>query len=702
MKIKTALVLIATMLMPSIAFASNHNYVEAYVLDTVAGNSTVLRSSQTYANTDLIFEFTKPDHKTFVVTAETNSNGVAITEIDDYYTKEAGIYKVSTKLKNDKSYLSVNTFEVFAGPVSNEKSSVSPADQVVSMGEDSVLTVNLKDEYGNPIGGHQIKLISSSKNDQVNYLSNSTNSNGEMTFDIRSTKSGLVTYTFYDITADTILDQKAKVVYFGSNDYIFANSFNYSYAAMGNSSGSVDKLEFEDVTEKIHPGDNINFTVTAYDTEDQVVVDYDGTVTFSVDEDGANSTNLANDYTFNLEDQGTHTFSLSMSFQQTGTYDVKVEDKDNESIIGEYTFEVVSKASEPGESSANIVITAPTAGNYSSNIQVITGTAKANSEIMISDNGIKLATVNTDSDGNFTYTTDILISGDHGISAAEINEVGTIIDSSDTIEITIDTVSPEINQILISPEGELDPGTMIEVKIYLDEDDLSIATLLIDKNIYKLDKGDGFYSTSFAAPIEFGEYPLEFILVDQLGNGSENKISVEETIAVGVLPDDPAVDTSPGSISNLVCTPDDSKVTLNLTAPSSSTYPIQHYRIYSGTSPTRLVDILDTLSDSPTWYISHLNNDTTYYFTVVAVDEKGVSKSVFDEIISCTPRKSIPILIDVPVVKPDVVAGVGGKEVIPEMKKDVSDSGPEMIWLVLFSGIAGIFYTNFRSKKTSI
>ena len=61
-----------------------------------------------------------------------------------------------------------------------------------------------------------------------------------------------------------------------------------------------------------------------------------------------------------------------------------------------------------------------------------------------------------------------------------------------------------------------------------------------------------------------------------------------------------------------------------------------------------------------------------------------------------------PVVIDIPEPTPAIDEGIGGEEAIEEMEEDVSDAGPEMLWLVLFSAIAGMFYSNARSKKTSM
>ena len=504
------------------AFAQNDSstILEAYGLNTIAGHTTYLRTSQTLVDASVVFEITDPLGDTTTLSAVSNSSGVAQAELSDYYTKHAGTYTVSARLENDFSVNNLNSFVVYPNAVSSAESVVTPGEQVVrSYGDEALVTVKLADDYGNVIEGHLVKLISSSNDDFIQLASDSnlTDANGEIVFDVSSDSPGIVTYTIYDVTADEILDSRAKVVYFDSTDYLFSSDLpnDFDYAALGNSSSGVDTFEFVDTPDSIDVGESVTFTLSANDSLDQVVTGYDGTVRFSVLSDNSLYVSLPDDFTFSTQDLGSHTFSLALSFQQEGTYSIEARDTENPAIYGEYEF-VVGVGN--GDSTGGLNITNPAAGTYSNNIQVVSGSAPAGSQLKIFDNDLEISTIIADASGVFSYTTTALTDGEHNLYVATINGVGTITGVSPTVTLTIDSSGPELSQVVLEPSGAVDPGTIVSVKLYT-TDDLSQAAILFQDNIYEMAKGSGdFYEGSFAAPVEFGDYSVSFILIDQLGN----------------------------------------------------------------------------------------------------------------------------------------------------------------------------------------
>ncbi|NIA02415.1 MAG: hypothetical protein GWP15_03455, partial [Nitrospirae bacterium] len=121
-----------SLLMASVSYASGSGVaMEAYGLDTIAGYSTYLRTSQLVQNASVEFSVTDPNGETTSLSTITNENGIAQTELSDYFTKLAGDYYVSVKYENDSDYGNVNPFVVYPGEVSQSNSQVSPAEQVI-------------------------------------------------------------------------------------------------------------------------------------------------------------------------------------------------------------------------------------------------------------------------------------------------------------------------------------------------------------------------------------------------------------------------------------------------------------------------------------------------------------------------------------------------------------------------------------------
>lgn len=584
-------------------------------------------------------------------------------------------------------------------------STITPSDQVVKIGsEPASLSVQLNDDFGNPVSGHALRLISSLSNEKISSIpaSGTTDQSGQLSFEIFPGSEGVAIYSFYDVTSDVLLPEKAKVVYFNQSDSILSyasyksSNNQFDTSALGSPSGPIDHFKFDDVPVKISVGENVSLKLTAMDSKEQVASGYLGKIRFFIDGDNAGNVDLPDDYTFTLQDQGSHTFSLAFSFKQPGTYKLKVADLQNLAVIDELSVDVVAAGTQPSASgsSSSVTITSPTTGTSGNNIQVISGKAPAGAKIKILDNNVEIASVIADVSGNFSFTTGLLNDGEHKIYAAQVNDIGTILNVSPTVTLQIDTASAEVSQIVLEPAGAVDPATLMTVKLFTGEN-LSKAQVVVSGNVYDLTKTNkGYYQGTFSAPIEFGEYKLSFVLVDELGN--EAKIKDETVLKVGKISGpakkDPVSVTS--NINNLIAKSGDHKVTLTWTDSASLSSPVKNYRVYYGVSPNQLTEVVDTFTNSTTWYIPNLQNGTEYYFAVVAVDMKGNSGDNFGTIVSSIPN---PVVSNQPA--PEVKNGYAGQEALDEMEKDVSESGPEILWLIIISALAGVFYVQFAGKR---
>lgn len=585
--------------------------------------------------------------------------------------------------------------------VSSLYSTLSPDNQVIrSSDESALLTVKLLDSNRNPVQGHLVKLISSSGSDNIQLFKNTPVSdvNGEVVFQINSRISGLVSYIAYDLTVDTILDQRAKVVYFISGADIFQNkafvkSASYGDSA-GNSSGAADHFEFEEIPAEIKSNQSASLKVTAYDANDQLVSNYVGKVRFSIDGTNSAFTTLPEDYTFTAQDQGSHVFSLAFVFKQSGSYNLKVTDLTNVAVFGVKSIVVTGDAISDFESpnlKSGIVITNPITGTSSSNVQVISGTASAGNKLKIFDNNLEISSVIADTGGKFSFTTGLLADGAHKIYVASVNDIGTVIATSSVVEVTIDTQATKASQIVVEPEGAVDPGTIIKVKLYAEEN-LSRAQVVVAGNVYNLEKKpEGYYETSFSAPIDFGEYKLNFVLVDDLGNESKSSDKVIKVGGLGL-----SDKSKPGKVMGVIATPAANRIILNWNTPGSLVGAIKNYRVYYGFSPNQLTEAVDTLTNATTWYITNLKNGTEYFFAVAAVDPKGNISEGFDKIVSAVPNSPVRETL-----APEVANGSGGQDALKDMKKDASKSGPEVFWLIFVSMLGGMFYGLFSRKKIS-
>lgn len=568
------------------------------------------------------------------------------------------------------------------------KSEMYPLEQVVDTKDElAKIRLRLFDDFGSPVSGHEIQLISSGIADRIFAPNQVTNANGEIVFDVISDQPGVFTYSAYDITDKKVLSQKAKVVYFDEADFIFAN--DYSFAAVGNSAGPIDKFEFAEILEQINAGSPFDVKIKAVDSLGQTVLGYTGTVRFSAVGANSNYVTLPSDYIFTTSDQGEHVFALAFSFAQPGTYNLEVRDIENFAVFGEKTFIVQQGGGSSSSASAQALkILTPLPGTSSNTTQVISGIAPAGSKLKIFDNDKEIASVVADVNGQFAFTTPTMSNGAHQIYVAQVNDTGTIIASSAPVAVTIDTVAPVVSKVELEPSDSVSAGSVFKVKLFTAEK-LSKAAAMFQNNIYDLnDSGQGFYEAAISAPIAFGNYPIDIVITDQLGN--ETKIDDAAMLKVGGLN---AAASTLGDVTGLTVTPSDHRVTLNWQAPSAFTGILKNYRVFYGISPNQLTEAVDTFTNATTWYVANLKNGTEYYFAVVAVDDKGNVSPHFSNIVSAVPNPTV-----VQPQPPEVKNGTAGAEAIEEMQSDVSETGPEIWWIVVLSLVAGYCY-NLSSKR---
>jgi hypothetical protein len=699
-KIKKAVVGLVTLLMlgtssSAVAYSSNavSAVVEAYALNTVAGQSTVLRTSAALSNTDLIFDITQPDGKIVSVSAVSNNNGIAIAELSDYYTKKSGTYNVGVRYESSAILGNYNSFEVFSSDVSLAYSSVTPSDQVVETGKQAEVLVSLKDDYGNPVQDHFLNLVSADGSYSKSLLSNDA---GTAKFLLNSSVAGLKSYTVNDLTTDIRIDDEARVLFVDSSFDIFEGYYP-TLSSMGSGAGTVDSFAFEDPPPLVEVGELYSLTVTAIDVDENTVTDYDGTIGFVVTSDNGEYAETPVTYEYEIQDQGSHTFSLAFKFLEVGDYTLKVADLENTDVTEDYEFVVTEASGTPSTGTGDALeITNPTAGTVSSNTLVISGSADPASHIKIFDNDVEIEDLVVGVSGQFSHTTGLLNDGSHVLHIAELNEVGTIVETSDSVTVIVDTEGAAITSVQITPDDTLDPGEAFSVKLVVN-DTLSKAQLLIAGNVYDMDFNlGGFYELDVAAPIEFGEYDLDFVLIDELGN--QSKFEAEGSISVGEAPPvvEPEVD-GPGNVTELIAEPADGRVILTWTAPEAGENPILKYRVFYGVEAALLSDAVDTFTDSTTWYVPDLKNGQIYYFAVQAIDGLGNTSENFGHIAATTPTSVVVIDEDIDL---DVENGSAGSEVIDEMVRDASDSGPAINGLILFSIMAGFFFVGARRKRS--
>lgn len=698
-------VLTAFVFNATVAYAETTPFkIEAYGMDTIAGFEAPIYSSRTFPNKTVIFTIVKPNGSELTIPVDSTESGIAEFNLYDFHTKQAGKYKVAARLE-DSLNGKFNTFTVYADSVSSTNSKIEPSKLLATAnGKDKIyVTVTLKDDQNNPIKGHDVAMISSRSEDKIVRISEKTytNEDGSIIFALSSALKGVSIYSFIDTTTNVVLDERLEIAYTELNNV--GGWIETAYAA----AGEVSTLEFEDLPPTILPNSDTEFDLTAYDSENSIVPNYSGTVHFSVE--GANSiyATVPNDYSFDVDfDSGSHTFAgagNSLTFVQPGSYHVVATDLSNFTIRGEVDILVGSGTTLPDTttpSAFDLVISSPTQGTYSQNEITITGTAPSTDlTIQLFDNDAPLGETSVENDQSFSFQTDELIDGSHTLLALALDNEDTIQYTSSEITFEIDTSAPEVEDIEFSPNTGIKTGEILEITV-TSEPNVFQGAVVFNVDIAELEQDptdSTKYVASIQAPLEPGTYPLDVILVDELGNeGSYTDVAVieitesgEGTIAGEEEEPEEIVDTEPSDVFGVQSASNDSQVTLSWQAASDDS-AIDYYRIYFGLTPSDLSQVVDTLDDKTTWYIPNLVNGNEYFFAVAAVDDTGQESSNTSSIVSGIPFTEIPLFVP-PEEKPEV-------KVQPTEVSEMDATGPEMIWFLLASILVSQLYFKFKNK----
>ncbi len=717
------------------AIAAAYANIQAFGVDTIAGYSSLLSTSKTYPNQDIVFHIRKPDGALIDFKSKTDSNGVAKSDLYDFHTRKAGKYHVSVSMDSFEIKSAESDFDVFPDVISPEQSSIVAQSALARTDGMNNVNINvvLSDKYGNPIRGHIVNIVSSRADDNIllSSANSLTNQEGNVSFIASSNKPGLSVYSAIDSTAGVILTSRAQVAYMDGSNIISdaGGDFNdFIKRAAAATAGPLNNFEIVELPEKINPNQNVSFRVTAKDQDGISVENYTGTIHFSAE--GANSSNvsLPEDYTFKAEDLGTHLFSLGLKFTVAGDYKIVATDVSNKLIKGEKSLTVGPSGSTTGgttNQSQNPQISSPLAGIYAQNIQTIKGTAVGGSNIKIYDNAKEIGITQSSSAGSFSFQTGPLADGSHEVYAVAMDSSNNTLGTSTKTVIQIDTTPPKVDEVQLIPPTDVLPDSTVTIKV-ISEDKLSQASVIFNGDIVQLSEGFGTTSGSYIgtlrAPSVSGLYPIDIILTDQLNNEEIYKSQASITIGTPSPSTTPPLTTQqtqetqqvlqpplttvnipPSQVFNVVAYGSNNKVTLVWDAAADDGM-IRNYRIYYGTDLANLSKRIDTKGPSTTWYIPDMENGKEYFFAITAVDNTGMESLNRSEISNTIPFSTetitkLPNRPSGPISDLNALKGAALEGVIPP---EMTKNGPELMWLLLgtglFSGIARKFSSSNRKS----
>lgn len=587
------------------------------------------------------------------------------------------------------------SFTVSAGEPDLTHSRLSFSTPVLEAGQSALLSVSLADAYDNPVVGHTLSVVPDSSAVQVFTSEFVTNEQGQMNFTVLGDGDGLAQLTLFDATLGKNILAPSQIALTGGE--------TLEDSVMLAESGPVDSFVINGLDSTSAAGDNLTVIIKAIDEEGFTVTDYTGTIRFSSSDDQAS---LPNDYTFLADDQGEHTFSLGVKFVTPGDQMLVVTDLDDVKINGDAETNVSTDENSSTDYDSDFEtddfaregdfeLISPASGSYSSSTVEIQGEAEYGNTAFIMVNKEEAAEADIEFDNSFSYTLQDLEDGEYEIYVEIRDEDDQVIETSSTESVTIDTTPASLVSISVDPSGSAPAGSEVTVTV-LSEADLDEASVLFEEDVYTMEETNtsGKYQVTLVAPDAEGDYSMDVLLVDSLGN--EVQYRDQATLKVSASDTEPTVDETPvedtqssvAKVTNLTAKGGAELVALSWEAPDSA-LSIAYYRVYYGPSPASLFAVSETTDSSTNWTISELIGDELYYFAVTAVDVEGTESEISETVLGVPEAdNSAPVPVPDYPVSTNLDANV---QATPE-------TGPASTGLLLLSSLGAMSYVLLRRR----
>ncbi|HKL44406.1 MAG TPA: fibronectin type III domain-containing protein [Candidatus Absconditabacterales bacterium] len=330
-------------------------------------------------------------------------------------------------------------------------------------------------------------------------------------------------------------------------------------------------------------------------------------------------------YSFLIQDQGIKLFSKGLEIKKSGTYNLKISDIIDETIMGETTV-IVGNAG--GNSNfKDVDITSPIAGSTERRSATnIIGSSPdlPNSPVEIYLNNEPASNGYTDSQGNFSIYIQGLQEGQNQIQAKITDISDVVLGESDVIILNYESLSDGVfNSIEILPSSNIKQGDKVSFNIYTSEGVTSAELELSNNKTFPLDRlSPGVFNKDVVLSSQ-GNIDVSISLV---ANG--NSKYYEDVANIFVQQND--------SISNVRF----HSVGVDGTSVNVSWDPIgdaPKYRISYGTDRNSLQKTVDV--NSTQVLVENIQSNTVYYFQILPLDDGLHASGEPSEIVEYNPKE---------------------------------------------------------------
>ena len=289
---------------------------------------------------------------------------------------------------------------------------------------------------------------------------------------------------------------------------------------------------------------SLDITITAVDRNWETVTDYDGSIlVFSESDASADFPNdlSENSYTFEVADEWEVKFENAVKFSSPWTQDIHVYDLNDENILWVVEVEISEKEALK-DLDISIYTPEPWLTIWKDSVTVSWGTSK-NYRVKIILNGDKEITTTSNDDGIFEKEIENLVEWENKIQAFVLDSDDNEVGSTEEIMIKVNSNSPELKSIKITPTWEVDGWTEIEVEVY-STPGLWSSEIILNDIITSLDEWqDGVYMWTINAPTQPWFYYIDVILKDDFGNETRElkaeSVTVKEVIELNAASPNP-------------------------------------------------------------------------------------------------------------------------------------------------------------------
>lgn len=601
-------------------------------LDTVAGLGTQVTVTSCVPDEQTTLRMEGPNDMVYTQSIVLDESGNATTLIPSTYTLTAGTYAVSLEGNTQ-------TFQVLADRADDAQSTLVASPNSVRSGGKDVVTVTtvLRDRYDNPVSGRPIALMSSRGTDSIQSITGQTDSEGRMVWKVTPSQSGLMTLIPYDIISSKQLMLRADVAV-GSTSRLqsaltgFERGGNTALAAdfpatADLSSTVVDRfvLELPQGVTDVQSNELFGMTIRAV-RGNETVRGYVGTLVVESSDPDAElpkkgedpNSPLAGRIDMRSVDQGLRSLSLIFLLRRNGPQTITVYDKNDPSIRGEITLNVLRG---DGTAGGNIVIIdPPNRSRIKGHTVMLQGRAPSLVNLTVKG-GLRPVDAESDEEGVFRVSVELHPDNQEATLFVE-SENGTY--ESEPHYIFIDTTAPAIKTIFIDPEeGSTDSPSVITVT---SEPDLASVTATVqEKEVPLTETGSGLYVGSVTAPKEVGTYDVTVKATDSVGN--ETTMLTKWTVA-------------PSEVPRVIgVTAESQPLKVALRWEKVDTVPVKEYVIYIAdqSDPTNYLYSIPTKEPVLSAVIADLPLGRTYHFSLTAVTTDGKESSEKSEFAVASP-----------------------------------------------------------------